>query len=600
MKLFVDVGDAYATDPWPTARWDGTAWDDPVSRWSGVMPNWSELSCRVRTVEIDRGRPGLLDIFTPGRATVEVDNSDGWATWSPDAPGPVTAGSWLRVRADDVALFTGRVRQVADLYAPGRRPGARLLVTDPLARLATARLAELAAPVGAGDTAAQRIGRVLDAIGVPAEHRDLQAGGALLAATRYGATAADLCQQAAVAAGGALYAARDGRITYRDAGWLRTDPRSVAAVARITNTPTAPLPAPTPNLLTQNQATAEDGTTTGWALLGGNTLTSDASSAAEGVRCVVATRTTGTGSLGCNTNPGTPIKGGQRYTFMASFRGLAIAGPNVALMVRWYDAAGALLATEYPAVVPWSPAMEGQWTAMRAVTVAPSTAATVRVGVWQGAATNPAGSSLAADRMAVNEGDVTTWYPPDHVFPTAPLQVCATGMEPNGPDIDRVVNDVTVSGVDAATDPAGTREVTRADVDSQARWGVGSWSLSQLPTVSRSQLDAIAGRALALRRAPAPHLEAVTLSPLADPAAAPLVQAVDFGDRLAVDYQDPTGWGWAFDVHVHAVRHEVRPAGDDNEAASWTTTLTLDDASHAVPGTAWDYGAWDTATWSSP
>ena len=139
-RVHIDIGDVNATDPDPVGGWDVSRWDDPTALWAGSMPNWTEISCRVREVRIDRGRRGVLDLFEPGRATVTVANPDGWASWSPDSPSPLVMGAWLRVRADDQVLFTGAVLRVLDAYTPTGELAAELVCVDPFARLGQVEL----------------------------------------------------------------------------------------------------------------------------------------------------------------------------------------------------------------------------------------------------------------------------------------------------------------------------------------------------------------------------------------------------------------------------------------------------------------------------
>ena len=416
-RIYIDIGDAMATDPHPTGAWDLASWDTDAALWAGTMPSWTEISCRVRSVRIDRGRRGVLEIFEPGRAVISVDNSDGWASWSPTSPGPVAVGAWLRVRADEQVLFTGGILRIADAYDPAGDISAELVVVDPLARLGQIEL-PATVPAGAGETAAERIGRVLDLIGQTPELRSLDPGGPLLTATTLAGSMADQAQRAAVTAGGALFADRDARICYRDADWLRTSPRSVDPQA------------------------------------------------------VVA-------------NDGRP---------------------------------GAL---------------------------------------------------------------------------------CSTGMEANGPDMERVVNRATYSGVDDA-DPDAEPEISLVDGSSTMRYGPASWKVDQLYTTDLNQLSLLASRVLAMRAAPRVWMDSLTLSPIADPDAARFCSTVDLGDRMEIHYLSPLGWGWSFDVHVHGIAYRIYPSGVMNEAREWSTTLTLDDASYWLPGDQWDYAEWDTAQWSDP
>ena len=85
-------------------------------------------------------------------------------------------------------------------------------------------------------------------------------------------------------------------------------------------------------------------------------------------------------------------------------------------------------------------------------------------------------------------------------------------------------------------------------------------------------------------------IDALSISPVADPAASDLCATVDFGDRLLVAYQHPLGWGWSSEVHVHGIGHRMLPSGARNEVSEWTTTLTLDDAAYwQTAGDTWDY-----------
>jgi hypothetical protein len=415
------------------------------------MPNWTEISCRVRDVRIDRGRRGVLDMFEPGRAGITVANPDGWATWSPTSPGPLAVGAWLRVRADDDVLFTGAVLRVLDAYTPTGELAAELVCVDPLARLGQVELPPRV-PEGAGDTAAERIGRVLDEVRVAAELRDLDPGGPVLTATTMEGSMADQAQRAAATAGGHLFADRDGRICYRDAGWLRTHPRSTTPVAVISNEPgTTPVADPTD-------------------------------------------LTWGTQEL---------VWGTQELT--------------------------------------WGPA--------------------------------------------------TTVDVP---------HLCATGIQANGPDMERLWNLVTYSGIDDALPDLEPVEVTQRDGPSGSRYGWSSFNVDRLYTRDPAQLAVLGSRALALRSQPRVWIDTLDLSPVADPNASELCATVEFGDRLQVAYRHPLGWGWETEVHVHGIGYRLLPSGERNEVAEWTTTLILDDAAYWVPGEAWDYSTWDEGTWSAP
>jgi hypothetical protein len=584
-RIYVDAGDALGDDPWPTAVWDTALWDDEVTRWSGLTPAWHDTSCRVRSVLVDRGRESALDTFRPGRAQIEIDNADGWATWE---QGGITAGTWLRVRADDDPLFVGQVVRVVDKYEPGRAPVATVTAVDTLARLGRVWLRKLdKSAVGAGDTAAARLGRIMDAARLPAAYRMLEPGGPPLAATRYDDNALDLAQRTAVAAGGALYATLDGAVRYRGVGWLRTDPRAATVQARVTNRPTPPTPPAPVNLLTAAQADME--TAGGWTF---GTLST--AWAAHGAYSLDISLPAGGNAITAITAPFPAVTPGDTVTTMVT-AWCSAAGRQVYATFQFLDAAGAPLGYLFGAAAL---TVAGGAIAHRQVVTVPAGAVQVRPHV----AVNglAAGDVLLIDAAGLFVGDVATWYPPGLPVPDGVLEVCATDMDTNGPDLEAVANLTIVSGVDEAPADSATRaEASATDEDSIAAYGKSTWSLSQLPTVDVAHLQTLAARALGMQHLPRPRCNRVELSPVADPAAGDLVALVDYGDRLEVHYTAPAGWSWDFAVHVHRIRHRITPAGDDNTVADWRCTLSLDDATYWSAAEVWDTATWDTSTWAA-
>lgn len=64
--------------------WDVSLWDSPLATWNGDEPLWRDVSCDVQRASIDVGRGRVMESFPVGTATVEVDNSSGWADPSID------------------------------------------------------------------------------------------------------------------------------------------------------------------------------------------------------------------------------------------------------------------------------------------------------------------------------------------------------------------------------------------------------------------------------------------------------------------------------------------------------------------------------------
>lgn len=106
-----------------------------------------------------------------------------------------------------------------------------------------------------------------------------------------------------------------------------------------------PLVPPSPNLLSYNQSSLEDGTTTGWGIRTNvSTMVSSTAQAAEGKRSLLIT-STAAGAMNVETTPGTgavPIIGGAIYKAVAAFRAVA-AVANCYVQILYYDALGALI-----------------------------------------------------------------------------------------------------------------------------------------------------------------------------------------------------------------------------------------------------------------
>lgn len=608
-RIHVDVGDASARDPVPTGVWDSAKWDAADALWSGTLPNFVEVTCRVLSVRTQVGRMGPLDTFTPGTATIVVANDDGWATWAPTSPTPVTAGSWVRVRADTTTLWTGTVRKIEDDYTPGRPLTATIVAVDTLAALGTAELVSTT-PTGAGETAPARVGRLLDLVGWPGALRRFDADPTPLAAVVVDGNLLDLAQQATFSVLGALFADRDGALVWRNADWLRTAARSATAQALVVSDPADP-PAPPPayptNIVTADQASVETSLGT-WARSGaGTAVPTRVAGGRDGSWSVQSSSANGAaftpqlipqGTVAANR---TPVAANTTYTVWASLWHDTAWASTPRARVFFQDAAGANVGTS---TVNWSGAARGMWTDLRALVTSPATAVTSTTTL-EFSGTAVIGEPVRWDRYGMAAGDWSTaqWVPPGYT-PTPPVpwtpQICPIAMAPNGPDVDRVVNLATATGANAATDPPATATVTAADADSRARYRDQTFNVSDLQTVDPAVLGKVTAAVLAQRKDPRPRLDSLAISPLADPRARDYVIAAQLGDRLVVTYTHPTaGWSWTFQVHVHGVAHDITPAGVDQRAGAWTMDLTVADATYYAAAAGWDLSVWDTAVWAA-
>ena len=174
--------------------------------------------------------------YEAGTASFEVDNLDG--RFDPlNLSGPyVTAGVTelrpslpVRISANvDGAIevvWLGVVDTISLDYNSATWSTATFSCVDGVERLQAADLPEINPPVGAGDTVAARLGRILDRIGWPAAARDLDAatGNTLQASTLAAAAWADI-QLAADSDAGYLWIDRNGKVVYRTRGYIPTTP----------------------------------------------------------------------------------------------------------------------------------------------------------------------------------------------------------------------------------------------------------------------------------------------------------------------------------------------------------------------------------------
>jgi hypothetical protein len=174
--------------------------------------------------------------YEAGTASIELDNVDG--RFDPlNLSGPyVSAGvSEIRpnlpVRISAVVdgttetMWVGVVDSIDLDYASVTWSTVKLLCVDGVAWLQAADLPELTTAVGAGDTVAARIARILDRVGWPAAQRDLDpiTANTLQASTLAASAWADILL-AADSDAGYVWFDRQGRIVYRTRGAIPATP----------------------------------------------------------------------------------------------------------------------------------------------------------------------------------------------------------------------------------------------------------------------------------------------------------------------------------------------------------------------------------------
>lgn len=225
--IHVELGIGDSNAPTVDTLWGTAKWGAPTSRWSGLEPTWHDMTDRTIDIDIQRGRDTWLDRIGMSSATVNADNADGWLTWNaaPVGAEEVRPGRPLQVWVtlpDGTRrnLWRGFVEGINDAYAPSNRPVATLRAQDALAQIAHVDLPEQA-PIGAGERADVRVGRILDSSDWPAAWRVLEQGQVTMQATNLARQMADELGVTADSEGGVAYAGTDGKVYFRNRDWLR-------------------------------------------------------------------------------------------------------------------------------------------------------------------------------------------------------------------------------------------------------------------------------------------------------------------------------------------------------------------------------------------
>jgi hypothetical protein len=211
---------------------NGALWDTK-GLWSGITPDWVDVTTRALVVNTKRGRDRWEQEFLAGSSTATLDNQDG--LFNPDAPQPPGAlqlrpGRWIRLlgrRTDDgspwVPLWTGAIDTMEDIYTKGAAGinsrfgsmdwGARFQIDDPPA---------LETPIPAGQLTSDRVERILDDADWPDQPgwRVIDVGLHTMSESALAQSRWRELQAAATAEGGSLFMSPDGAVVFRNRDWL--------------------------------------------------------------------------------------------------------------------------------------------------------------------------------------------------------------------------------------------------------------------------------------------------------------------------------------------------------------------------------------------
>lgn len=169
-----------------------------------------------------------------------------------------------------------------------------------------------------------------------------------------------------------------------------------------------------PNLLTQNQATVEDGTTTGWVGRGNSAVASTAVVASEGTKALIVTAVAN-GFWGSNSATGTggrPATPGITYAFTVDVRtdnAVTTALGTIGCAFNWWDAAGTFLGGSASFNVTPS---DTAWTTISGSATAPANTAFMSLAITENFASPAGGNAFYIDKAGIFVGTVPTWRSP--------------------------------------------------------------------------------------------------------------------------------------------------------------------------------------------
>jgi hypothetical protein len=179
-----------------------------------------DITDRLVTAQIRRGKSQALDRIDAGVVSVTVDNSD--RTFDPlyeNGPyfGQLIPRRSVRVSSNGLPVFVGFIDDFDIQYEPGVQSVVRIDASDALSVLTSAGLEEFTPD---SELSGARINTVLDRpeIDWPAELRDIDAGNSTMLDTDVseGTPALTYMQLVANSEFGTLFLSKDGKITFRE------------------------------------------------------------------------------------------------------------------------------------------------------------------------------------------------------------------------------------------------------------------------------------------------------------------------------------------------------------------------------------------------
>ena len=185
----------------------------------GVGEELVDVSDRVVSLSVSRGRQDAIEPVRAGQASVTLRNLDGVLdplnTASPLFPG-VEPARTLNIYADDVQVFAGLVDDIALDFTPGGDAVVEVLAVDGVTRLALAEFPTGGLSVPEQDSGA-RIDQVLDSD--PrfwTDGREVAAGDSTLAVGTAFGNVVEYLNTVARSEGGVVFVSREGDFAFRN------------------------------------------------------------------------------------------------------------------------------------------------------------------------------------------------------------------------------------------------------------------------------------------------------------------------------------------------------------------------------------------------
>jgi hypothetical protein len=185
----------------------------------GVGEVLVDVSDRVVSLSVSRGRQDALEPVRSGQASVTLRNLDGALDplneASPLFPG-VEPARTLNIYADDVQVFAGIVEDIALGFTPGGDAEVQVTASDGLSVLALAEFPPAGLAVGEEDSG-QRVTDVLDSdTRFWTAGRDIATGDSTLAAGTATGNVVEYLNTVARSEGGVVFVGRDGDLVFRN------------------------------------------------------------------------------------------------------------------------------------------------------------------------------------------------------------------------------------------------------------------------------------------------------------------------------------------------------------------------------------------------